>query len=289
MKVRIYAPHVNRPEFIRIQLASIRAHLLDDWEYIVVNDAINEPYIYNFLEKGTRDSITHTCEELSVQCLEFPQDLHTNRDTLFPKLQFFGNNPSTRASDVYQWALNHSLDFDGLVVIMDGDMFFVKDVSLVQKMEKANLAFLPQCREGIEYPWLNLVSFYPKLTPNIRDFSYDCGSVNGVALDSGGMSYYYLQDNKENLIIRHISQERISSENQQAFHLNETFMKDYETIPSNSDAFPDFEYLDDCILHYGGGSNWNSDPVLFHQMKTKTLLEYFGASLFHSSKNQMTK
>jgi hypothetical protein len=113
--------------------------------------------------------------------------------------------------------------------------------------------------------------------------------VNGVALDSGGLSYYYLQNNKENLVLRHVSQGRISCVNQQKLHLNEIFMKDYETIPSNSDAFPDFEYLDDCILHYGGGSNWNSDPVLFHQMKTKTLLEYFGASLFHSSKNPMTK
>ena len=283
MKLRIYAPHLNRPEFIRIQLASIQAHILDDWEYIVVNDAINEPYIYNFLEKGMRDTLSETCKELGVQCLEFPQDLHMHRDILFPNLQFFGNNPSTRASDVYQWTLNHSLDFDGLVVIMDGDMFFVKDVSLLQKMNTANLAFLPQCREGIEYPWLNLVSFYPKRTPNIRDFSYDCGSVNGVSLDSGGLSYYYLQNNKENLVLRYISQGRIACANQEPF-IKEAFMKEYECIPPNLDAFPDFEYLDDCILHYGGGSNWNSDPVLFHQMKTKTLLDYFGSSLFQSSK-----
>jgi hypothetical protein len=284
MKVRIYAPHVNRPEFIRIQLASLQAHLLDEWEYIVVNDAINEPFVSNFLEKGMRDTITQTCKDLGIQCLEFPQDLHTNRDTLFPKLQFFGNNPSTRASDVYQWTLNQSLDFDGLVVIMDGDMFFIKDVSLVKKMDSANIAFLPQLRDGIEYPWLNLVYFYPKKTPNICNFSYDCGTVNGVALDSGGMSYYYLQDNKETLVVRPVSQTRILCSKKEEFHIQNTFLQEYDAIDSNADVFPDFEYLDDCILHYGGGSNWNSDPVLFHQVRIKTMLDYFGDSLFSSSK-----
>lgn len=285
MKVRIYAPHVNRPEFIRIQLASIRAHILDDWEYIVVNDAINEPFVSNFLEKGMRDTITQTCKELGVQCLEFPQDLHMHRHILFPNLQFYGNNPSTRASDVYQWTLNQSLEFDGLVIIFDGDMFFIQDVSLVEKMGNANIAFLPQLRGGIEYPWLNLVSFYPKKTPNIRDFSYDCGSINGVALDSGGMSHYYLRDNKETLVIRPVSQTKIVCSEKQPFETKGTFLQNYDAFDSNADAFPDFEYLDDCILHYGGGSNWNSDPVLFHQVRIKTLLDYFGTSLFSSGKN----
>lgn len=288
MKVRIYAPHINKPEFIRFQFASIKAHVLDDWEYIVVNDAINEPFIYNFLEKGMRDTITATCKELGVQCLEFPQDLHTNRDKIFPNLQFFGDNPSTRASDVYQWTLNQSLDFDGLVVILDGDMFFVSDVSLVAKMGSANLAYLKQVRQGIEYPWLNLVHFYPKMTPHIEDFSYDCGSVNGIALDSGGLCYHYLQANKENLSIRYLSLTSLYPKETHDYSkfLEDPLLKDallaYEDIPSNPEEFFEFEYLDDCILHYGGGSNWHSNPVLFHQMKTKTLLNSFATRMFSS-------
>ncbi len=290
MKVRIYAPHINKPEFIRFQLASIRAHVKDDWEYIVVNDAINEPFIYNFLESNMRDTITSTCQELGVQCLQFPQELHTQRDKIFPNLQFFGDNPSTRASDVYQWTLQHSLDFDGFVVILDGDMFFIEDVSLTGKMGSRHMFFLPQEREGIEYPWLNLVGFYPKWTPNIQDFSYDCGSVNGVSLDSGGLSYYYLQANKENLLIRHIPQSFLKVSEREMCDLEELAKKtgldcirSYTDYPSNPDSFPQFEYLDDCILHYGGGSNWNSDPMLYHQVKTKTMLEAFGTSMFFPS------
>jgi hypothetical protein len=290
MKVRIYAPHINRPEFIRFQLASIRAHVKDDWEYIVVNDAINEPYKYNFLEPNMRDLIYATCQDLGVQCLQFPQDLHTQRDKIFPNLQFFGNNPSTRASDVYQWTLQYSLDFDGFVVILDGDMFFIQDVCFLEKMGQANLAYLPQHREGIEYPWLNLVGFYPKQTPNIQDFSYDSGSVNGVALDSGGLCHYYLQANKDQLLIRYISQSVVTVGERKLCDLEELrkrsgleCIEKYKEYPSNQESFCQFEYLDDCILHYGGGSNWNSDPMLFHQVKTKTMLEAFGNAMFFPS------
>lgn len=288
MKVRIYAPHINRLEFIRFQMASIKTHVLDDWEYIVVNDAINEPFLYNFLEKDMRDRITGLCNELNVECLEFPQDLHTNRDKIFPKLQFFGDNPSTRASDVYQWTLQHSLDFDGLVVIMDGDMFFTKDISFESLMGQANLAYLPQTREGIEYPWLNLVCFYPKSTPSIQDFSYDCGSVNGVSLDSGGLSYYYLQANKDALKIRYIQQKLLDLSGEPLFDLSE-YKNDliigpgiipYLSMISNREMFIHFEVLDDCIVHYGRGSNWTSDPIAFHQIRIKTFLETFAGAMF---------
>ena len=290
MKVRIYAPHINKPEFIRFQLASIRAHVKDDWEYIVVNDAINEPFIYNFLESNMRETITNTCQELGIQCLQFPQELHAQRDKIFPNLQFFGNNPSTRASDVYQWTLQQSLHFDGFVIILDGDMFFIQDVCFLEKMGNANLAYLPQNREGIEYPWLNLVGFYPKQTPNIQDFSYDCGSVNGVALDSGALSYYYLQANKDALKIRRIPQRFLKVGERDLCDVEELAKKtgldciaSYPHYPSNPEIFSQFEYLDECILHYGGGSNWNSDPILFHQVKTKTMLEAFGNAMFFPS------
>ncbi len=291
MKVRIYAPHINRPEFIYYQLSSIRAHVKDDWEYIVVNDAVNEPYIYNLWSTNMRKTITSTCEELGVECLAFPQDLHEERYKIFPKLKFIGNNPSSRASDVYQWALQHSLGFDGFVIIMDGDMFFVHDVSLVEKMESHHISFLLQCREGIEYPWLNLVGFFPKQTPNIQDFSYDCGDINGVSLDSGGLCYYYLQENKDRLNVRYIRQESLKIDENQKCSLEELAQKTgieciqkYLEYPSGPESFSEFEYLDDCILHYGGGSNWNSDPVLFHQIKTRTFLEYFGNAIFFPSK-----
>jgi hypothetical protein len=292
MKLRIYAPHINHPEFIRFQFASIKAHIKDDWEYIVVNDAVNEPIIYNLLESNMREIISTTCKELGVQCLEFPQDLHSERDKIFPTLQFFGDNPSTRASDVYQWTLQHSLDFDGFVVILDGDMFFIQDVSLTGKMGSMHIAFLPQVRQGIEYPWLNLVGFYPKLTPNIQDFSYDCGTVNGVALDSGGLCYHYLQANKEKLLIRYIPQTSLHISERTTCTIQELATKTgmdcivpYAEYPSDQERFAAFEYLDDCILHYGGGSNWNSDPVLFHQIKTKTMLEAFGDAMFFPTNN----
>jgi hypothetical protein len=292
MKVRIYAPHINNPEFIRFQLASIKAHVKDDWEYIVVNDAINEPFINNFLESNMRLTITATCKELGVQCLEFPQELHKQRDKIFPALQFFGNNPSTRASDVYQWTLQSSLDFEGYVVILDGDMFFIQDVSLLGKMGSKHIAFVPQVRGGIEYPWLNLVGFYPKLTPNIQDFSYDTGSVNGVALDSGGLCYHYLQANKETLLIRYISYTFLNVSERTACDIQELATKTgmdcilpYAEYPSDQERFTAFEYLDDCILHYGGGSNWHSDPVLFHRVKTKTMLEAFGQAIFFPTNN----
>jgi hypothetical protein len=284
MKVRIYAAHCNRPEFITFQHESIRAHVKDDWDYIVVNDAIDILYHSNLLEPDMRQKIERHCQEIGIPCLNFPQELHNHRELLFPNVQILGNNPSTRASDVYQWTLQHALanDSDDLVVILDGDMFFIEDISLVNKMGSANLAYFPQRRETIEYPWLNLVMFYPKRTPNIADFSYDCGTIQGIQLDSGGLCYNYLQANKETLKIRYISQDMIEGTEQNYIfpsHLA-SWMDKYASFEVLPEMFSKFEFLDHCILHYGGGSNWHSDPVLFHQIKTKTMLIYFGRKMF---------
>jgi hypothetical protein len=169
----------------------------------------------------------------------------------------------------------------------------MRDISISEIIGTNTILFLPQIRQGILYPWLNLMGFYPKKTPNIQDFSYDSGSVNGVALDSGGMSYHYLQANQDSLKVCCISQRFIPVDETSSSNLQELAQKtgldcilQYLDYPSNPDRFSAFEYLHESILHYGGGSNWNSDPIGFHQIKTKTMLEAFGNAMFFPSENQ---
>ena len=66
-KVLIFTYAYNRPEFIETQYKTFKKFLLDEYEYVVFNDAI-EPVL--------KKKIELMCEKLQIRCILIPQEIH---------------------------------------------------------------------------------------------------------------------------------------------------------------------------------------------------------------------
>ncbi len=289
MKVRIYSSHCSRSDYILFQYNSIKKHVKDEWEYIVFNDGMNTATTNNFMNNKCRDDITSMCEALKVECVPIPPETHTQRDQLFPTGALrFAQNYSHRSADACQVMLKHSIPFDGIVVMMDSDMFFCEDFSFEEYIKDYNLAFLPQERKpGVVYMWNNLVIYKPKELPDLYHMSFDSGTIQGHAMDAGAMTYYYLEKYKPYLKIRTIQfVERPLEISSPLGSLDQ-----YEIpcpCPMTELCFqpeivtnPPFRWqiLEKGIFHYGQGGNWNAKSYDDHLVKTKTMLTGLQESL----------
>ena len=290
MKVTIYSPHNSRSDYIVYQYNSIRRHLKDEYEYIVINDAVLTPDYTNLMNPNAREDIRTVCKELGIPCVEFPPELHEHRRSLFPNSYTeHSENYSQKTANVFQFAVNHSADKEGIVMLMDGDMFFCKDVSLTQHLEGVNLSYLDQHRQNIHYMWNGIVWYKPQEIPNVREMNFDTGRIPGNPLDAGGMTHEYLQKYKDRLSIRHVVSimEAFPSKKipdifdyPSCLQAN-AFLQDVcQSTTLDKERFPDWQTLDGFICHYREGGNWNKRSYQDHLIKTRTFLDAFADSLF---------
>ncbi|HSW87040.1 MAG TPA: hypothetical protein VLG49_06035 [Rhabdochlamydiaceae bacterium] len=224
--VRILTFHYNQPDFIEIQHKTLKKFLLDDFELIVFNDAKTE-----FNEKA----IAEVCDEYGIKCVRFKQEWHLT-DPLNAYLQnrlqepstkgWWGWNastsieeladhPSVRHCHAIQYALdNYGYDHDDIVVIMDGDNFLIKPLSIRELLNSHDIIGFNQwpddlgqqrCRGELSVPtsmemfWVVFVAFKPLELPDRRDLQFHVDVVSGhphlphdTISDTGAAIYKYL-------------------------------------------------------------------------------------------------
>ena len=111
MKTYIYTTQFNIPEYIDLQVKSLKKYFKSEYEYIVVNDAKTIGDLTNFNQSDLEEKINNTCNKNNITCVRFPQDYHTNRILLFPEtLEPKTNNAVTRCSDVVQYCIKHFVE-----------------------------------------------------------------------------------------------------------------------------------------------------------------------------------
>lgn len=241
MKVRIVASHFNRPDFIELQYKSIKKHIIDNKiEFMVINDALDYPDIRNWHNKNISTEIEDMCKKYNIRCERFPQNLHggARKIGLFPNDDFFWkpcglNDSNCRVSDVCQYGFNNfGKNFDGIYVIIDGDMFFEKDVSFNELIEGYDMVGHPQSRGGkVNYWWNGILIFNMKTLPNKHLINLDCGRIQDPELkanepcDTAGQLYWYGKKTLEAKI---------------------------RDVPKD---------LYGCLWDYGCGSNWWYEPL----------------------------
>src|ERR1700733_4465594 len=108
----------NRPDFIEIQDKTFKKFLKDDYTFVVFNDAPQEEVANQIIE---------TCNRLNLPCIRIPQSIHDA-----PYLQRWPgedyHHPCVRCANVVQFSLNTlGFDRDRIVMIIDSDMFLVKE------------------------------------------------------------------------------------------------------------------------------------------------------------------
>jgi hypothetical protein len=167
-------------------------------------------------------------------------------------------------------------DHDGIVMIIDADMFLIKPFSIIEYLKDYQLAGVPQKREHIDYIWNGLVFFNMNTLPDKRFINFNCKKVEGVAVDVGGGLYHYFKDHPQ-LKFTPIGNEYINqwtelSERQKKHEIVELL---YQMQPNNIEFLLNYSFL-----HYRSGTNWDKRTNEYHKSKTEILNEFIDMIIY---------
>ena len=186
-KVLLITHSYNQPEFIRWQHAAFKKFLLDEYEYVVFNDAF---------DTQMQQRIEAVCAELQVPCYPIPQEIHE---------QGHSTPPNYRHCDGIQYALyERGWEHEGIVAIIDSDLFLIRLFSIEEYLSGYDIAgpclwggyrdWVHQvAAEHLGYLWPVLAFLDMRTLPYKEDLSFYPGYIEGFALDTGSESYYYFE------------------------------------------------------------------------------------------------
>lgn len=210
-KVTIYTISDKRPDFIPIQYESFKKFINDNYEYVVINNAIDS--------KKRKRLISKTCEKIGVKCIEVKKVKNFNIIGKQKVFNIFGKykNPNIACAYPIKWAWEKMCkDKNDVIVLIDSDMFLIKQTSFVKELEGNNISFVIQYRgiqkgktASVTYPWNGICIFNHKKIKNLIDLNWDCGVIekayiNGFSVDVGGYGHFWLKENK--IKMKHISE-----------------------------------------------------------------------------------
>lgn len=253
MSIQIFTSVVNRPDFLEIQKKLFDKFLINDYEFSIVDDSVNEDITFKFKT---------ICDDYNINYYKSPLDLEHG-------------NPSTKVGNVIQWAFDeiikkkHSSD---IVLWVDSDMFLIEEFDIQSYMKDCVISGLPQVRGNIKYMWNGLMFFnMPKIfdiDPNIK---FNIDFIDGQPLDTGGETYHYFK--KNNIEMK-------ETDTEYPTHFNDIELQNEEVTKGYN-----FElHLNGKFLHYRAASNWNfswrslEDPLekktkIFNKIIEELLLE----------------
>jgi hypothetical protein len=267
-KIRLLISHYNRADFLELQCKAFEKFFVDEYEVIVINDApdeINEKQIRAVCEKYHLTHVRyeqswHTTDPLNDQIRNGVDDPVKNSYFLLPlqdglpDLKAISEQCSIRHCHVIQHGMDlFGYDHDDIVVIMDGDVFPVKTISIRELLTESPIIGIDSEFRGRHYLWVPFIAFDPKRLPNIKDLKFHLDIIDGVLCDTGSHSYHYLKNNPE--VSYRLYPRRT----------------DYDFYPWDSSAFLNFGfdspginkllwpvpfefYVDYHFVHYVGGS-----------------------------------
>jgi len=237
--IHIFTSVVNRPDFVDIQNNLFKKFLKNEYQFHIIDDSIDSNISQNF---------KNICSENNLSYYKKPER----------KVQM---NPAQACADTVQWTYdtiikeNHRND---IVFFCDSDLFLIDEFDVVDYMQDAIIAGLPQKRGKVIYMWNGIMFFN---MPTIEDLNIDFsdGVVEGEMTDVGGHTYYYFK--KNNIQMK-------ETDVQYPTHFYEIELQNEEVTRGYN-----FElHLDGKFLHYRAATNWHSnwrgsqDPLI-HKTK----------------------
>jgi len=185
----------HRPDFIAMQMRSLRKFSIGRFKLIVLNNSQN-----------ARRAKLIESESLRLGALHYKVDFNDRESRashLLPPFRFNRyRSPSLACSYSLHWFVKrHLMNFCGNLVFIDSDMFLVKPVDFPALLSKNSLYFIPQFRglitEGqheVMYPWSGF------MLVNTGDYDLNIGGIqwspkaqNGHATDVGGAAMTWLE------------------------------------------------------------------------------------------------
>ncbi len=246
MKVTIFSFAVNDKFPIDLQYKQFQKNIREDFEFILINDAFT-PEMTTILSTIAKN--------IGVKCVCVPQEIH--------KI----HNPSVGYADALNWLVKtyvKNKNFE-IIMIVHADIFPLQLISIEDIIKNYTIASTMEYRMAKEtkfhyiYPALTLINI--KTVKDIDMLNFDCGKVDNVGLDTGGMTYSYI--NKYTNDVRFIEDDRVPS-NKFNFgdRINRYLKYDYRICKKHklNDG-----WFAEGLFHYVAGSQWNiSDISLDH-------------------------
>lgn len=232
-KITFYTLADKRPDFIPLQCASLNRYVQDEYEYVVINNAIDS--------KIRRKEIADICRELGIRCVDVQKDKRFSRIGGERVFSLFGayRNPNVACAYPIAWAWDMMINenVDGLFSLIDSDMFICRDVSFNEEVGNSAGAAIVQYRgpqDGrrafdVTYLWNAFFVFNPSLIPDLKQMQWDCGVVNEHPVDVGGFVHHWLAQHPD-FSYRHISEFAIHKFHQvegARFHIEGTLNGNY--------------------------------------------------------------
>lgn len=178
-KILIITHNYNQPNFVEMQYTTFKQFMLDDFEYVVFNDAAKEP---------VASQIDQMCQQYGIRCIHVPQ---TNR-AVVPKHTF--PNACTRHAQAFQFSMEAlGFDHDDILMVVDSDMFLIKPFSPRSFLEGYDLAGAAWRQDPVVYLWPGLMFLRMNTLPDKKTMQFFPGKIKEKAVDTGGYFYYYLE------------------------------------------------------------------------------------------------
>ena len=187
-------PAASSPEFLLHQARLFRRYCREPLDFVVVNDAKPRADPTNWWRDDIDAAIREVAKRLNLHEVSFPQADHKSH--IWERRE----SASRRAAESIQLGFAVALRKfpDQKILIIDHDIFPIKNFSLDEMLGDAAIAGIPQTRKGawlkneVTYLWSGLLILdIPNLqrTDLIR---FGCGFVRGARTDTGGQLYHYL-------------------------------------------------------------------------------------------------
>lgn len=222
-KVKIYTYSHNRPDFIQLQYESIKRHVKDDYEFIVFNNERpgGDPgsgYIPERIQEI--DDVCNKCGIKSIRVDLDPELKYINGYLQYDDNGSFVLGGSYACSYAFTWGWkNYISKNDCISVIIDSDMFFIKDISFYDMMQGYNFSYVPHYRHhsyfksesepgefAFSYPWNGFVVANIPQMPSPHELSWGLANYNGITCDVGGECLTYIDKYKDKLKIKYLDQ-----------------------------------------------------------------------------------
>ncbi len=282
-KVLIITHNFNSPAFIELQHKTFDKFVQNEYEYVVFNDANNEPMARKIAE---------TCAQYGVRCVRIPQEIHTRpylprqpRDPL--------QRPNIRHANCVQYSFDTlGFDHDGIVMVIDSDMMLTRPLNFEEYMaDKDIAAFMKGSSPNVGYLCPALCIFKMNALPDPHSMNFNCGIADGASVDSGGWTHYYIKKYREQLKlvgvsylpsyslwlgnhdihspVDHSIPDHIKIAKYQQLGFNE---QEIQFLLAKPDTFEFF--LDLHFLHYHGATNYSNQPSGYHARKLQIFREF---------------
>jgi hypothetical protein len=251
--LKVYAIYGHRPEFIMLQQRSFARHLSVPFEFTVINNAVFAS------DPRHRSEIERAAAQVGVRTIQVQKDFRIEGQ--YPERIFDRGNQdgyfNANVANAYPlaWAwdkeIAHQTD---TVLIVHSDMFLIDTLDIDGWKAQGDLAYVPQVRGRYEYMWDGFAMLNMPNLPNPQSIQWWCGILGEEQehVDVGGLTTEYLRVHPE--VKRfHIPHVHVSDDLELNFH------------PAR------YEILDNRILHYCSGSNWNQQSAWYHNEKTEWL------------------